>query len=48
MAGSGREVKIDWATDDALIGGAIIRAEDLVIDGSIRGELERLQKQIGQ
>ena len=44
----GREVKIDWATDDALIGGAIIRAEDLVIDGSIRGELERLQKQIGQ
>lgn len=44
----GREVQIDWATDDSLIGGAVIRAEDLVIDGSIRGELERLQKQIGQ
>lgn len=44
----GREVKIDWATDVSLIGGAVIRAEDLVIDGSIRGELQRLQKQIGQ
>lgn len=44
----GRGVQIDWATDAALIGGAVIRAEDLVIDGSIRGELERLQKQIGQ
>lgn len=44
----GRGVQIDWTTDAALIGGAVIRAEDLVIDGSIRGELERLQKQIGQ
>ena len=43
-----RQVAIDWSTDASLIGGAVIRAEDMVIDGSVRGELEQLQKQIGQ
>ena len=38
-----REVAITWSTDPALIAGALIRAGDLVIDGSVRGELERLQ-----
>lgn len=38
-----RDVAVAWKTDEALIGGAIIRAGDLVIDGSVRGELERLQ-----
>ncbi|MEW6169105.1 MAG: F0F1 ATP synthase subunit delta [Pseudomonadota bacterium] len=38
-----REVVIDWQTDPELIGGALIRAGDLVIDGSIRGELDRLR-----
>lgn len=38
-----RDVVISWKTDAALIGGARIRAGDLVIDGSIRGELDRLQ-----
>lgn len=38
-----RDVAIDWKTDPELIGGALIRAGDLVIDGSIRGELDRLQ-----
>ncbi|MGH8187545.1 MAG: F0F1 ATP synthase subunit delta [Steroidobacteraceae bacterium] len=37
-----REVAIEWKTDEALIGGAVIRAGDLVIDGSVRGELEKL------
>lgn len=37
-----REVDIEWKTDEALVAGAIIRAGDLVIDGSVRGELERL------
>lgn len=43
-----RQVAIEWSTDARLIGGAVIRAEDMVIDGSVRGELEQLQKQIGQ
>jgi len=38
-----REVDVSWKTDAALLGGAVIRAGDLVIDGSLSGELERLQ-----
>lgn len=38
-----RDVVIEWKTDAELIGGALIRAGDLVIDGSIRGELARLK-----
>ena len=38
----GREVHLHCEIDEGLIGGAIIRAEDLVIDGSIRGRLEKL------
>src|SRR5690606_37690438 len=38
-----REVAVEWKTDPALIAGAVIRAGDMVIDGSVRGELERLQ-----
>ena len=38
-----RDVAVAWKTDESLIGGAVIRAGDLVIDGSVRGELERLQ-----
>ena len=38
----GREVTLTCSTDASLLGGAIIRAGDLVIDGSVRGKLERL------
>ena len=38
----GREVSISARTDPALLGGAIIRAGDLVIDGSVRGKLNKL------
>jgi F-type H+-transporting ATPase subunit delta len=37
-----REIELECTTDAALLGGAIIRAGDLVIDGSVRGKLERL------
>jgi F-type H+-transporting ATPase subunit delta len=37
-----RDVAIEWKTDETLVAGAVIRAGDLVIDGSMRGELERL------
>jgi F-type H+-transporting ATPase subunit delta len=39
----GREVEVESAVDAALIGGAVIDAGDVVIDGSLRGKLERLQ-----
>lgn len=38
----GRDVKLDMKIDKDLLGGVIIKAGDLVIDGSIRGRLEQL------
>lgn len=38
----GREVELATAVDPALIGGAVVDAGDLVIDGSIRTKLARL------
>ena len=39
----GREVEVETAVDAGLIGGAVIAAGDTVIDGSLRGKLQRLQ-----
>lgn len=38
----GREVNIETEIDENLIGGAVIRAGDVVIDGSLRARLEGL------
>jgi len=38
----GREIELDCITDASLVGGAVIRAGDLVIDGSVQGKLQRL------
>ncbi|MBI1195604.1 MAG: F0F1 ATP synthase subunit delta [Gammaproteobacteria bacterium] len=38
----GREVKLVATTDKSLVGGAIIRAGDLVIDGSVVKQMNRL------
>jgi len=39
----GRDVQIETAIDASLIGGAVIDAGDVVIDGSLKGKLGRLQ-----
>lgn len=39
----GREVEIESELDPSLIGGAVIEAGDVVIDGSVKGKLARLQ-----
>ena len=39
----GREVELETAVDASLIGGAVIDAGEVVIDGSLKGKLERLQ-----
>ncbi len=41
-----REVRLHCAVDARLIGGAIVRAGDFVIDGSLKARLERLASQI--
>ena len=37
-----REVEISAEIDKALIGGVVVRTEDIVIDGSVRGKLHKL------
>ena len=39
----GRDVELSTAVDASLIGGAVIDAGDVVIDGSLKGKLSRLQ-----
>jgi F-type H+-transporting ATPase subunit delta len=39
----GRDVEVSTAVDASLIGGAVIDAGDVVIDGSLKGKLSRLQ-----
>ena len=41
-----RDVRLQCETDPSLLGGAILRADDLVIDGSLRGRLERLAAEL--
>ena len=38
----GRSVELALEVDENILGGAIIRAEDMVIDGSVRTRLQRL------
>ena len=42
----GRKIELDTIIDPNVIGGAVIDAGDVVIDGSVRGRLERLSHAI--
>ncbi len=42
----GKKVSLTTRIDETLIGGAIIRAGDMVIDGSVRGRLEKLSNSL--
>jgi F-type H+-transporting ATPase subunit delta len=41
-----RQVDVEWKTDPQILAGAVVRAGDLVIDGSVSGELDRLRQQL--
>jgi F-type H+-transporting ATPase subunit delta len=43
----GRDIEISAEKDASLIGGIVIRAGDLVIDGSVRGQLRKLTNELG-
>jgi len=42
----GRKIKLKVSVDEALLGGAIIQAGDLVIDGSLRGRLSKMTSSV--
>jgi F-type H+-transporting ATPase subunit delta len=42
-----RQVRMRTSVDSTLLGGAVVRAGDLVIDGSLKGRLERLATELG-
>lgn len=42
----GKKVRLDVTVDRSLIGGVVVRAGDKVIDGSIKGQLQRLAKRL--
>ena len=41
-----RDVRLSCKVDPTLIGGAIVRSGDLLIDGSLKGKLERLETEL--
>jgi len=42
-----RKVRMQTSVDSTLLGGAVVRAGDLVIDGSLKGRLQRLATELG-
>ena len=40
----GKKIHMNVAVDKSLIGGVLVRAGDRVIDGSIKGRLQHMQK----
>jgi F-type H+-transporting ATPase subunit delta len=46
IAGAGRQVDLELEVDPSLLGGITVRLGDTLIDGSVRGRLERLRGQL--
>jgi F-type H+-transporting ATPase subunit delta len=42
----GRQVRLHTRVDSSLLGGAVLKTGDLVIDGSLKGRLERLATEL--
>ncbi len=46
QAMTGKTIRLTTQVDAALVGGVVVRLGDTVIDGSVRGKLERLERQL--
>jgi len=46
IAGHGRQVQLQLEVDPSLLGGITVQLGDTLIDGSVRGRLERLRGQL--
>ncbi len=42
----GSDVDMHWKTDPSLIAGAVIRYDDILLDASLKGRLDRLKQQL--
>ncbi|MEY4166500.1 MAG: synthase delta subunit [Acidobacteriota bacterium] len=45
-AATGREVRLSFQTDPAIIGGVVTRIDSLVYDGSVRNHLARIRERL--
>ena len=43
---TGKKVRLRAEVDPSLVGGVVVRLGDTIIDGSVRGKLERLERQL--
>jgi F-type H+-transporting ATPase subunit delta len=43
---TGKQIELDVRVDPVILGGVVVRMQDTVIDGSVRGALERLREQM--
>ena len=43
---TGKTILLTATVDAALVGGVVVRIGDTVMDGSVRGKLERLERQL--
>lgn len=43
---TGKRIELNVSVDPQILGGVVVRMEDTVIDGSVRGALERLREQM--
>ena len=43
-----REIQVSTVVDPNLIGGAVVRAGDTVVDGSVRGKLDKLAESLAR
>jgi F-type H+-transporting ATPase subunit delta len=43
---TGKRVRMQFATDEALIGGVLARIGSTVYDGSVRGQLDSLKRRL--
>lgn len=45
---TGREIDLESAVDEDILGGLVLRVGNMVLDASVRSRLERLRKQVAQ
>ena len=45
---TGKKIRARYATDAALLGGAVVKVGSTVYDGSVRGQLERMKAELSE